>query len=325
LTLNKNYTVILRRYGVLFALAVVFLIFSIMEPSFYSLRNVLSIIRQASITGILAIGLTTVVIAGEFDMSFASLAGFSGVLSVILMGKLMFGAMAAWGVALAAALGIGVINGLIVVFLGVPAVIETIGMMTLLAGVSKWLTDGSTYYSASFPAILPALGRAMVFDVIPSPVIIFVIFIVVFIILLEHTKIGRYFHAAGGNPEASKHVGIKVKKVKFISFLISAFTAGFGGIMLGSLLGSGTPGMGEGYMIPGISAMFIGAVFLTDGVPNIWGTIIGALLLSVLSNGFVMINLPFYMKDIVYGAVLIGAVSMVAIFKKGKIPGVDLF
>ncbi len=323
--LKNNYSVVLRRYGVLFTLAIVFAIFSFMEPSFYSLRNVLSIIRQASITGILAIGLTTVVISGEFDMSFASLASFSGVLSVILMGKVMFGAMAAWSVAIIASLGIGVINGLIVVFLGVPAVIETIGMMTLLAGITKWLTDGSTYYSASFPKMLPALGRAMVFDVIPSPVIIFLIFIIIFIILLEHTKLGRFFHAVGGNPEASNHVGIKVKKIKFIAFLISAFTAGFGGIMLGSLLGSGTPGMGEGYLIPGISSMFIGAVFLRDGVPNIWGTIIGALLLSVLSNGFVMINLPFYMKDIIYGAVLIGAVSMVAIFKKGKIPGINLF
>ena len=322
---KNNSIVLLRKYGVLFTLGIVFLIFSMMEPSFYSLRNVLSIIRQASITGILAIGLTTVVISGEFDMSFASLASFSGVLSVILMGELLFGAIAGWMVALIAALGIGVVNGLIVVFLGVPAVIETIGMMTLLAGFSKWLTDGSTYYSASFPEMLPVLGRAMIFDFIPSPVFIFLGVIIAFIIILEHTKLGRFFHAVGGNPEASKHVGIKVKKVKFIAFLISSLTAGLGGIMLGSLLGSGTPGMGEGYLIPGISSMFIGAVFLRDGVPNIWGTIIGALLLSVLANGFVMINLPFYMKDIVYGAVLIGAVSMVAIFKKGKIPGIDLF
>ncbi len=93
--------------------------------------------------------------------------------------------------------------------------------------------------------------------------------------------------------------------------------------MIGSLLGSGAPGMGDGYLMPGISAMFIGAVFLRDGGPNVWGTVIGSLLLSVLTNGFVMINLPFYLKEIVLGSILIGAVSMFA-FKKGSIPGVNL-
>lgn len=321
---NNKFTTTIRRFGVLFALIIVFGVFSFMEPSFYSFRNVLAIIRQASITGILAIGLTTVVIAGEFDMSFAALASFSGVLSVILMGKVMMGAIPAWLIGIAVALGIGVINGTIIVFLGVPSIIETIGMMTLLAGFTKWLTGGSTYYSGNFPEIFPLLGRSSLFGVIPSAVIIFAIVIVVFIIILERTKIGRFFHAVGGNPLASEHVGIKVKKIKFISLLISAALAGLAGIMIGSLLGSGTPGMGEGYLIPSISAMFIGAVFLKDGVPNIWGTVIGALLLSVLSNGFVMINLPFYLKEIVMGAVLIGAVSMVAAFKKGEIPGVKL-
>ncbi len=315
----------IRKYIVLFALIIVFIFFSILEPSFYSMQNVLGIIRQASITGILAIGLTTVVISGEFDMSFASLAGFSGVLSVILMGKLAMGAISSWLIAVIAALGVGTINGLIIVYLGVPSIIETIGMMTLLGGIAKWLTGGSTYYSSSYPEIFPILGRSFVFKIIPSPVVIFFIVIVIYLILLEHTKIGRFFHAVGGNPKASEHVGIKVKKIKFISILISALMAGIGGIMIGSLLGSGTPGMGDGYLIPGISAMFIGAVFLKDGIPNVWGTVVGSLLLATLSNGFVMINLPFYLKNIVMGAVLIGAVSMVAVFKKGEIPGVDIF
>jgi len=321
---KENLASIVRRYGVLFALLIVFAVFSFMEPTFYSVRNILSIIRQASITGILAIGLTTVVIAGEFDMSFASLAGFSGVLSLILMGKVFMGAIPAWILSVLAALGIGALNGLIILFIGVPSIITTIGMMTLLAGFTKWLTGGSTYYAAKFPDIFPFLGRSFLFEIVPMPVVIFGIVIAVYVVLLEHTKIGRFFHAVGGNPKASEHVGIKVRRVKFIALLISGFMAGLAGIMIGSLLGSGAPAMGDGYLMPGISAMFIGAVFLRDGVPNIWGTVIGSLLLSVLTNGFVMINLPFYMKEIVLGSVLIGAVSMVAIFKKGSIPGVNL-
>ncbi|MGD9908452.1 MAG: ABC transporter permease, partial [Mesotoga sp.] len=139
---KENMASVVRRYGVLFALIAVFAVFSFMEPTFYSVRNILSIIRQASITGILAIGLTTVVIAGEFDMSFASLAGFSGVLSLILMGKVFMGAIPAWILSVLAALGIGALNGLIILFIGVPSIITTIGMMTLLAGFTKWLTGG---------------------------------------------------------------------------------------------------------------------------------------------------------------------------------------
>lgn len=319
-----DFKTIVRKYGVLFALVIVFLIFSVMEPSFYSIKNLLAIIRQSSITGILAIGLTAVVVAGEFDMSFAASAGFSGVVSIILMGQYSFGAIPAWIVGIGVALVVGLINGLIIIKLGVPSMIETIGMMTLLSGLSKWMTGGSTYYSVNFPDLLPVIGRGSVFGVIPTPVIIFIIIIFIFFILFEHTKLGRYIHAVGGNKNAAEHVGIKVDNIKFKAFFICALLAGLGGIMIGSLLSSGTPSMGEAYLIPSISSMFIGAVFLKDGIPNIWGSVIGAILLSILSNGFVMINMPFYLKDIIMGLVLIGSVSLVAISKKGEIPGIKL-
>ena len=320
-----NIKVILRRYGVLIALVLALIIFSFLEPTFFSLKNFLSIIRQSSITGILAIGLTTVVISGEFDMSFGAVASFAGCLSIVLMGELGWGAVPAWIIAILASLAIGAINGGIIVYLGVPSIIETIGMMSLLAGVTMGLTNGSIYYSLNPPDLLSILGRASSLGVIPNPVIIFAIIIFVFIIILEHTKIGRYFHAVGGNPEASRHVGIKIKRVKFTALIISALMAGLGGIMLSSLLGAGSPSMGEGYLIPAISAMFVGAVFLTDGTPNVIGTVIGAILLSVLANGFVMANVSFYLKEVIMGLVLIGAVSMIAAFKKGEIPGVKLF
>lgn len=322
---NKSFTVILRRYGVLIALVMAIIIFSFLEPSFFSAKNFLSIIRQSSITGILAIGLTTVVLSGEFDMSFGAVASFAGCLSIVLMGEFGWEAIPAWIVAVVAAVAIGAINGGIIVYVGVPSMIETIGMMSLLTGVTMGLTNGSIYYSLNPPDLLPILGRASSLGVIPNPVIIFAIVIFVFIILLEHTKIGRYFHAVGGNPEASRHVGIRIKRVKFVALVISALMAGIGGIMLGSLLGAGSPSMGAGFLIPAISSMFVGAVFLTDGTPNVIGTVIGAILLSVLANGFIMVNVSFYLKEVIMGLVLIGAVSMIAVFKKGEIPGVKLF
>ncbi len=317
-------TTYIRQYGVLIALAVIFVIFAAIEPAYYSVENILTIIRQASIVGILAIGLTTVVISGEFDMSFAAIASLTGVLSVFLMGRFYIPAIPAWIIALIAGVAVGALNGFIIVYLGVPSIIETIGMMTVLAGVTKFITGGASLYYATFPDIFPVLGRAFVFKIVPTPVVIFLLVIIFFVIVLEHTKKGRYLHAVGGNPTASTHVGIDVKKIKFQSLIFSSITGGLGGIMIGSLLGSAVPGMGEGNLIPGISAMFLGAVFLRDGQPNIWGTIVGALLLAVLENGFVMVNMPFFMKEIVLGAVLIISVTIVAVLKKGSIPGVKM-
>lgn len=313
-----------RRYGVLIALVVVFIGFGLVEPAYYSVENILIIIRQASIVGILAIGLTTVIIAGEFDMSFGAVASLTGCLSVFLMGRYHLPSIPAWLLAIAAGVAVGAMNGTIIVYLGVPSIIETIGMMTVLAGVTKFITKGATLYYATFPDLFPILGRAFVFKIVPSPVVIFILVIILFVILLEHTKKGRFLHAAGGNPVAATHVGIDVRKIKFQSLIISSLTGSVGGIMIGSLLGSAVPGMGEGNLIPGISAMFLGAVFLRDGMPNIWGTVVGALLLAVLENGFVMVNMPFFMKEIVLGAVLVISVTIVAALKKGSIPGVKL-
>ena len=144
-----------RQYGVLIALAVMFVIFSAIEPAYYSVENVLTIIRQASIVGILAIGLTTVVISGEFDMSFAAIASLTGVLSVFLMGRFYIPAIPAWIIALIAGTAVGALNGFIIVYLGVPSIIETIGMMTVLAGVTKFITGGASLYYATFPDIFP--------------------------------------------------------------------------------------------------------------------------------------------------------------------------
>ena len=176
--IKKNFSLFIRKYGVLIALAVMFALFSAIEPAYYSVENILIIIRQASIVGILAIGLTTVIIAGEFDMSFASIASLSGVMSVFLMGKLYVPSVPAWLISWALGIGIGALNGFIIVYLGVPSIIETIGMMTVLAGITKFVTGGATLYYATFPKLFPILGRAFVFKIVPTPVIIFILVII---------------------------------------------------------------------------------------------------------------------------------------------------
>ncbi len=159
-------------------------------------------------------------------MSFASLAGFSGVLSLILMRKVFMGAIPAWILSVLAALGIGALNGLIILFIKGSIDNNYHWNDDSARGIHKVAYRGVDLLCRQIPRSLSFLGRSFLFEIIPMPVVIFGIVITVFVVLLEHTKDWKIFHAVGGNPKASEHVGIKVRRVKFIALLISGFMAG---------------------------------------------------------------------------------------------------
>lgn len=314
---------VVRRYGVLWATIILYIVFAAIEGRFFSTQNVFNIIRMASIIGMLAIGLTLYVCVGEFDISFAAIATLSNVLNILL---LMHGYSLyfSWGVCLGLGVLIQAANAFSVLVVGIPSFIATIGMMGILTGISRYFTNGTTIYASTYPEGFEWLGRTMILGVIPSPVVSFVIVGILGVVFLEFSRRGRYTYAVGGNAEAATHVGINVKKVKLLTFLISGFIAGLAGIVMASLFGSGNPTQGEGFLLPAIIATFLGAVFLRDGLPNARGTIVAALLLAVLENGFVMTDVPYYMKEVVQGAVLIGSVAMVSLLKGKAIPPVKV-
>ena len=317
---QSNFVVVLRRYAVAIVLVILFGIFSSLEPSFYQAQNVFNIVRQASIIGLLSLGLTCVVSIGEFDISFAALSTFTGVMSVVL---LMHGVnlYLAWLASVLAGVAIGCLNALNIVALGIPSFIATLGMQSILLGVSRYFTGGTVLYAAEYPRGFNAIGRAMVFHIIPTPVISFVLFGVLLVLFLEFSRSGRYIYSVGGNPEAATHVGINVRRIKFITFIIMGLLSGVAGIIMASMFGSGNPGMGDGYLSPVIIATFLGAVFLKDGLTNSRGTIVACLVLAVLENGFVMTNVPYYMKEVVQGFVLLIAVGSVSILKSQAAAG----
>jgi len=313
------------KYFLLMAIFFVSVFFGLKEPSFRQIDNILDIIRSGSIIGLMSIGISYTMIAGEFDFSIGAMATFSAIIAgkllaypnfnnflLIIFITLMFSCI------------IGLINAFNVLVIGIPAFIATLGLSILLNGITKYITGGGVFYALNWPKTFVLLGQGMMFKVIPIPVIIFFLGFFFAWAHTERTKTGRYIFAVGANSVTASHVGINVKKIKTIAFVFSSFFAGFAGIILGSTLGSITPGMGDGNLLPAISATMLGATFLRPGTPNIAGSVIGALLLAVITNGLTMIGASFYMKDIIQGFILLISVGIIATIKEGKLSGVSL-
>jgi ribose/xylose/arabinose/galactoside ABC-type transport system permease subunit len=219
--------------------------------------------------------------------------------------------------------GLEVVNGINVVYIGIPSFVASLGMMSILTGVGKWITKGSIL-SVQLPKSFELIGRTKIANVIPSILVAFLVIAFFVAVFFEMTFKGRHFYAVGGNFEAAKRVGISIPKIKFESFIIQGIIASCSGILMGSLYGVGNPEMANSFLFPAIIATFLGAVFLREGIPNILGTIVAAILYSEIANGLVMLGTPLWVKELTQGAILLIAATMVSILKPGGIPGVKI-
>jgi ribose/xylose/arabinose/galactoside ABC-type transport system permease subunit len=323
-TFKKNRDIVFK-YFLLIAVIVVVTIFSIAQPCFRSTDNLLDIIRAASIIGFMGIGLTYVMIAGEFDFSIGSMSTFAAVIVGRLLASSDFNSfILAAIIAIIIACFFGFINSINVIKIGIPAFIATLGLSTLLEGVTKFTTGGGVFFAMNWPESFVVIGQGLLFKIIPIPAVLFVIAFLIAFIHSEKTRSGRYLSAVGANKTAALNIGINVNKMKTIAFILSAFYAGCGGIIQGSMLGSITPGMGMGNLLPAISTAMLGSTFIKPGIPNIPGTALGAILLAVIANGLTMIGASFFMKDIIQGLILLIAVGIIAIVREQPLSGVSM-
>ncbi len=309
----RGYRVILRRYGLLISVMLLYIVFGLVQPKFFGVHNLINIFRQASLIGILALGLTFIVSAGEFDLSFASIAAM---VSCFLVNFMMMD-MNVY-LAIVICLGIGLLAAMVsyvnVIYIGIPSFVASLAMMNITTGIARYVTGGGVIYAVNYPDFFNFIGRGKVLG-IPTPVIWLIILSVIAVYFLEFTKSGRYIYAVGGNSEAAVHVGINIIKTKLISYLIFGLLSGFAGLIMGSLFGSGNPDVGAGYTFPGIIATLLGGAFIKDGTPNARGTLVAALLLATIQNGFTMTSVPFYMKEIVLGIILIIAIGLITVLR----------
>ncbi|WP_235867326.1 ABC transporter permease [Priestia abyssalis] len=297
---------LLAKYGIYVAFAVLFLILSFTSESFLTTSNILNILRQVSIIGIIAIGMSFVILTGGIDLSVGSIMALSAVVATsfaqvdhdhalyipILLGMLV-------------GLSCGVVNGVMVAKWKVTPFIATLGMMTAARGLAMVYTDGRPVIGLSDAYNYIGIGY---FLKLPIPVIVFLAVTIVGILLLNFTVFGRYVFATGGNEQSAKLSGVNVTLIKIGVYSLAGLLAGIAGIVLSSRIMSGSPVLGEGYELDAIAAVVIGGTSLFGGVGSLVGTLMGVLIIGVMNNGLDLLNVSSYYQQILKGAIIVIAV-----------------
>ncbi|MEZ4870578.1 MAG: ABC transporter permease [Caldilineaceae bacterium] len=325
-TLNREwFSGFLRKYAIVFIFMAMFIGMWLLSDAFLQPRNLLNIVRQISVMGLIAIGVTMVIITTGIDLSSGSIVALAAVIAASLaqrpdwQGAKYPGLELPVIIPLVAALAVGAfcgfINGGLVARFKIPPFIATLGMMTVARGFAliysdrpvSGLTDAYNYIGQGelfkvFPIPnQPPLG-------IPIPIIILAVVAIGAHIMLNNTRFGRHIYAIGGNEQAAYISGLNVGRIKIGVYTIAGLLSALAGIVLSSRIGSGQPGLAVGIELDAIAAAVIGGTSLSGGIGTIWGTIIGALIIGVLNNGLDLLNVSAYWQTIIKGSIIVVAV-----------------
>lgn len=281
-------------------LLLVSIVISYLTPVFLSAPNLLNILLEVSVTGLLAIGQTYVIILAEIDLSVGAILGFSGAVSASVLAKGSLSEAILIAVAMGAA--IGLINGLLVTKGHVPSFIATLGTMSAISGLTLLFTQG--YPISITNGSYEWIGQGY-FLMVPLPVWIMLILYAVFWYLLSRTRFGRYVYGTGGNIEACRLSGINVNRVKNMAFMLTGALSAVAGLILTARLSSAEPTAGSGMELDAIAAVILGGTSLAGGRGGVIGTIIGAVILGVLDNGMNLLNISAFYHDIVKGLIIL--------------------
>jgi len=305
------------RHGILIAFVLFMIGFSLMSDRFMTSDNVLSVLRQVSIIGTMALGVTIVVIGGNLDLSVGSLLSFSTVLVVDLHDSI--GPAAAIATMFAATLAIGCINGFLVGFLRLNSLIVTLGMLSAIQGVTLIYSGGQNVDIANQGQTWFAFfGRGSVLG-IATPIVIFLALASVLALVLHKTVFGRRVFAVGGNPTAAVFSGVRRSRVVFSTYVLSAFTTGCAAIILGSRVMGSQNNVGQGYELLVLAGVILGGTSLLGGSGSIARTVIGVLILGFIQNGLLLLGYPYYAQWLVTWAVIIIAVWLDIASKRGSL------
>jgi len=298
-----------REIGILGALGLMVLVLAVFIPQFRDVQNIINITRNFSFVGIVAMGMTLVILTGGIDLSVGSVWGMTAVIVAFLLTH-------GWAVPLAilvsllAAAGIGLMNGLCITRLKMSPFVPTLATLSIARSFALIVTHGRpiSIYGDEYQTFL-WLGGGDIFG-IPNPFIIFCVTAIFFWILLSRTVWGRYVYAVGGNERTARLTGLHVDRLKIIVYILSAVVAGIAGLVQYSYLSSVTADLGTGQELAVIAATVIGGANLAGGEGTILGTVIGAIILEVLRNGLLLFGIDPYWQGVFVGAVIILAVSI---------------
>jgi ribose/xylose/arabinose/galactoside ABC-type transport system permease subunit len=306
----------LRDYGIYFALVVLIAYFSIRIPEFRTAENALLVLLQVSVIGIIAIGMTFTILTAGIDLSVGSLLAVAGIMSGVFAQKDPTLVNMLLALSLPIIIGIlgGAINGLVIAWAGVNALIVTLGTLTAYRGFVVWYRVNPIYDLQPYYRVF---GQGTIGPV-PIPVLILISLAVIASIVLNYTRFGRYVYAVGGNREAARAAGINVELVTFSVYMISGLCVGIAALIFTSRLMAAQAISGQGFELQAIAAAVVGGASLFGGRGRISNTIVGALIMGVLFNGFVMLDVPAPIQQMAIGVIIIAAVWLDGILRKRR-------
>ncbi len=297
----------LQALGMLPVLIILGVVFELMSGRFMSFQNLSIVMQQASINTVLAAGMTFVILTGGIDLSVGSILAASAM--VAILGSLI----PEWGMlgipaALPVGLGLGLVNGVLIAFAGLPPFIVTLGSLTAVRGLARLLGGDTTQFNPQLP--FDFIGNGTLFGL---PWLVWIAFAVVLIswFILRRTVLGVHIYAVGGNPDAARLSGIKVWAVLLFVYAFSGLASGLGGVMSAArLYAANGLQLGQSYELDAIAAVILGGTSFVGGIGSIWGTLIGALIIAILSNGLILVGVSDIWQFIIKGLVIIGAVAL---------------
>jgi ribose transport system permease protein len=293
--------------GIGLSLIVLMIVFSALSPQFLTVHNILNILDASSIVGVVSVGMTVALIAGQFDLSVGSIVGFTS--SVLAL------SLASWGIPIEAAIpiailtgiGLGVLNGVLVVDMGINSIIATLGTLAAFRGVALVLTQGRPIVESS--NFLTEVGVSRPLG-LPVSVYVMTALYVFGYVLLTRTKLGIHIYAVGGNPLSAERAGIRTKDITRFVFLLTAICAAVGGILITAKSFSGEAVYGQDLELDVLTAVLLGGVGLRGGVGSIVKTLLGVGIVGVISNGLVLAQVQGFYVDVARGVALICAVLL---------------
>jgi len=301
-------------FGIYFALIFLLIMFSIASSHFSGLSNFSLILLQASVTGIISIGMLFVILTAGIDLSVGSILAVAGIISGIFaqMDPSPINKTIAVSIPILLGLLCGLFNGAIVAWGKVPPLIVTLGTLYAYRGFIVWYRVNPIY---NLQPWYRAIGQNS-FGPIPIPVLLFFLVVIAAFILLNLTRFGRYVYAVGGNESAARAAGINVQLIKLGVYSISGLLCGLAGLVFTSRLGAAQAISGQGFEMIAIASVVVGGASLSGGRGTVGKTVVGALIIQVLSNGLVMLNVPSTIQQIIIGMIIISAVGLDAALRK---------
>ena len=315
---SKPYQTYFRKigqYGLVVAFFAICISLAFVSPKFLTVQNLMIIVTQVSINALLAFGVTFVIITGGIDLSVGSIVAVVGVVAASFAHPDTYPVIVPIGAGLLTGILFGALNGFVITRSNVPPFIVTLGTMTIGRGLALILSKGRPVSNLSDS--FNFLGGGKVFG-IPVLILILIIAFIVCSIVLRKTVSGRYMYAVGGNEQASKASGIGVPRVKMLVYVLSGGLAAIAGILLTSRISTGQPNAGAGFELDAIAATIIGGTSTTGGTGTMTGTLIGALLIGVISNGLDLLNVSSYYQLVVKGVIIVGAVILDSLSQKNN-------